>query len=194
VEDIMGGDRKTLCLLAGMATSLIVSLSSGAWAQAVHQRPTPRDVQPAVTGAPTDFCRAGYDTRTPALVPPDDTTLINNPAAASVVFNKDCRGAVIGHFTAEVDTPNAGDFIHIDMVATCVSGSGSSPCTPGAEVVASPGHTFLRNTIGNTQTHAVIMVWPNLGSGRWRFRVFPGGNNSASLGFRTFKVEAYHGG
>jgi hypothetical protein len=188
----MTGDKIGSWLLAAVVASTL-QLSSEASAQAVHPRPTARDVAPQVNGVANEFCRVGYDTRRPALVPPDDSTSNNTPAA-SVAFDKPCVGAVFGHFTSEVRTSDPGDFIHVDMSAQCIRALGPRPCTPGEVVFAEPGHTFFRNTVGTFQTHAVMMVWPDLDSGRWRFFVRVGGNNSASVEFRAFKVEAYFGG
>ena len=139
-------------------------------------------------------CRMGYDTQTSTLIPPDDSTP-DNVAAGTVNLRKVCPGAVIGMFVAEVSTAGAGDFIHIDMRATCTGTGGmASPCTVGQQVFASPGHTFMRNTQGGVQTHSVQMVWTGLPRGLWRFDVLPGGNNSANLQFRSYVVEAFNAG
>jgi hypothetical protein len=78
-------------------------------------------------------CKAGYDTETSVLTPPDDSTG-DNPAAGSVTFTKSCTGAVVGQFTSETSIPSGG-FIHLDMIATCIGTGGfSTHCTVGQTV------------------------------------------------------------
>jgi hypothetical protein len=147
-----------------------------------------------ITGVATGGgCRLAYDTDTATNIPPDDSTADNVPAS-SVTMTKSCGpGAVVGRFSSEVFT-QAGDFIHIDMRATCTATGGfGSPCTVGQQVFASPGHSFFQNSAG-FEINAVNMVWTGLRKGVWRFEVLPGGNNNANLQFRTFTVEAFVGG
>ncbi len=148
-----------------------------------------------ITGESTaGGCRTGYDTQTSTLVPPDDSTP-DNVAAATVNLRKPCPGAVVGSFVGEMATNVAGDFIHLDMRATCTGTGGfAMPCTVGQQVFASPGHTFVQTQQTTVQTRAMTMVWPGLRRGLWRFEVLPGGNNSANVQFRTFVVEAYNAG
>lgn len=150
---------------------------------------------PSIAGAGKGGgCAAGYDTETGTNVPPDDSTTDNVPAA-TVSLKKKCRGFVVGRFTSETSTPNAGDFIHIDMRATCTGTGGfTNPCVVGQQAFASPGHTFFHNGPGEFQDTAVQMVWSNLPPGVWAFDVLPGGNNSANLQFRSFVVQAFAGG
>jgi hypothetical protein len=104
-------------------------------------------------------------------------------------------GAVIGMFVSEVSTATAGDFIHIDMRATCTGTGGlASPCTVGQQVFGSPGHMFMQNVQSGTQTHSIQMAWTGLPCGLWTFEVLPGGNNHANLQFRSFAVEAFNAG
>lgn len=175
-------------MLAVVAGATVVVANS-----AEHSRPPGTGA--LITGvANGGGCKMGYDTQTATNIPPDDSTADNTPAA-SVIVNKNCAGAVVGQFTSEVSTPSAGDFLHIDMRATCIATGGfSSPCTVGQQVFASPGHSFFQNNQGGIETNAVNMVWTGLKRGRWRFEVLPGGNNSANLQFRTFHVEAFAGG
>jgi hypothetical protein len=175
-------------LLIGGAAVVVASSAN-------HDRqPTP-SIKPLITGqASGGGCRFGYDTQSSTNIPPDDSTADNAPAA-SVSIKKTCAGAVVGHFTSEVSTPAAGDFIHIDMRATCTATGGlSSPCTVGQQVFASPGHSFFQNAQSAIGTHAVDMVWTGLKKGVWKFDVLPGGNGNANLQFRTFTVEAFNGG
>ena len=144
----------------------------------------------AVTGVGGAPCRIGFDTQTGTLIPPDDSTS-DNVAAGTVTFVRPCAGPVIGTFTGEIGTAVAGDFIHLDMRATCIGTAGlSNPCTVGSQTFASPGHTFMRNGQGPEQTHTVQMVWTGLKKGQFRFEALPGGNNSANLQFRSFVVTA----
>ncbi len=136
-------------------------------------------------------CRVGFDTQTATLVPPDDTTS-DNVAASTVRLHKTCQGPVVGTFSSEVATPGAGDFVHVDMRATCVgTGRQTNPCTVGEEVFASPGHSFFQNGQASTHVGAVTMVWTGLKRGNWKFEVLPGGNGVANLQFRAFTVEAF---
>jgi hypothetical protein len=150
---------------------------------------------PRITGQTSaGGCKAGYDTETGTIIPPDDSTT-DNTAAATVVLTKGCVGAVVATFTSEVSAPNSGDFIHIDMRATCTATAGqTSPCTVGQQVFAAPGHTFFQNGSVAYGTHAMTMVWTGLARGQWTIQVLPGGNNSANLQFRTLSVVAYKGG
>lgn len=135
-------------------------------------------------------CRMGFDTESSTLIPPDDSTADNAPAGV-VGLTKACNGPVVGQFTGEVSTSTAGDFIHLDMRATCVGTGGfTTHCTVGEQVYASPGHTFFQNAQSGVQTHSMDMVWDLL-PGQWTFEVLPGGNNRANLQFRTFTVEAF---
>jgi hypothetical protein len=149
---------------------------------------------PHISGGAHASCSAGYDTESSTIIPPDDTTT-DNPPAATVTFTKTCAGAVVGVFTSEVSAPNAGDYVHIDMVATCVGKGGQSqPCTIGTQLFGSPGHSFLDNGPASFGMHAVQMVWTNLPRGRWTFEVLPGGNGIGNLQFRSYALEAYAGG
>lgn len=139
-------------------------------------------------------CKAGYDTQTGTLIPPDDSTGDNVPAG-SVSIRKPCRGAAIAVFSSEVSAPTAADFIHIDMRATCTgTGNFSSPCTVGQQVFASPGHSFFRIGASSFGVESIQMTWSGLRAGVWRFEVLPGGNNSANLQFRSFSVQVFPGG
>lgn len=145
-----------------------------------------------VTGQATGGgCRMGFDTQTSTLTPPDDSTA-DNTAAATVRIRKTCAGTVLGAFTAEMATPGVGDFIHLDMRATCTSTGGlASPCSVGQQLFGSPGHTFVETNQSALHTGSMTMVWTGLKRGVWRFEVLPGGNDSANLQFRTFTVEAF---
>lgn len=146
-----------------------------------------------ITGTSGKPCGMGFDTQTLTNIPPDDSTSDNTPAA-TVTLKKTCPGAVIGHFTSEVATPASGDFLHLDMRATCVGAAGlANPCTPGLQVFASPGHSFFQSGQASTHVGAINMVWDGLARGRWRFEVLPGGSSSANLQFRSFVVEAFAG-
>jgi hypothetical protein len=128
------------------------------------------------------------------LVPPDDSTADNVPAN-TVTLSKGCPGAVMGLWVGETSTPTAGDFIHMDMRATCTGTGGfSSPCTVGQQVFGSPGHTFVQNAVSGSQTHSLQMMWTALPRGVWQFDVLPGGNNRANIQFRSFTVQAFSGG
>ena len=146
-----------------------------------------------ISGTSRTPCGTGFDTQTFTNIPPDDSTTDNTPAG-TVTLKKTCPGAVIGQFTSEVATAASGDFLHVDMRATCVGAAGlANPCTPGQQVFASPGHSFFQNGQASLHTGAINMVWDGLPRGRWRFEVLPGGNNSANLQFRSFVVEAFAG-
>lgn len=188
-------NRKGLAVLVLTATLVVTgAVAYGAVTGPTHDRDAPT-AAPQIAGQSTGGgCRMGYDTQTTTNIPPDDSTS-DNTAAATVNIRKVCPGAVTGMFTSEVSTSGAGDFIHIDMRATCTGTGGmASPCTVGQQVFASPGHTFMRNVQGGVQTHSVQMVWTGLPRGLWRFEVLPGGNNSANLQFRSFVVEAFNAG
>lgn len=187
---------RVVLILAGaaalLASGTAVAVASGQGGATHSRNPV---VKPLIAGESTGGgCRMGYDTQSATLIPPDDSTADNVPAGV-VNIRKPCPGAVVGQFVAETGTSTAGDFIHIDMRATCTGTGGlASPCTVGQQVFASPGHTFMQNVVAGTQTHSVNMVWSGLPRGLWRFEVLPGGNNRANLQFRTFVVEAFNGG
>jgi hypothetical protein len=192
--------RRTRRMLVAFAaaTALVVTgaVAYGAGDRANHARDTTTaKAALKIVGQSTGGgCRMGYDTQSSTLIPPDDSTS-DNVAAATVNIRKVCPGAVTGMFVSEVSTPNAADFIHIDMRATCTGTGGlASPCTVGQQIFASPGHTFMRNGTDTVQTNSVQMVWTGLPRGLWRFDVLPGGNNSANLQFRSFVVEAFNAG
>ena len=194
---LANGRRRTLAALA-IASALVVTgtFAFGAGESKDHDRDaSPSAARALITNQSTGGgCAMGYDTQTSTLVPPDDSTS-DNVAAATVTIKKVCPGAVTGHFVSETSTATAGDFIHVDMRATCVgTGRLSNPCTVGQQVFGSPGHTFMQNATSGVQTHSVQMVWTGLPRGKWRFEVLPGGNNRASLQFRSFVVEAFNGG
>jgi hypothetical protein len=181
-----------------ISATVALALSTGlACAQGQHPRATASSQAAAplasgfANGAP---CKTAVDTQTGVFTPPDDSTL-DNGAANTVAFIKTCNGIVVATFSAEVNTPNAGNTIHLDIRATCVATAGQvDPCTVGQTVTASPGHTFLRNTSGATQVHSMTMFFPALKRGQWRFRAqlgAPAGNTTANVEFRTFLVQAY---
>jgi hypothetical protein len=189
--------RKHLCF--AMSASMIIALCASTGlvlAQAKHPRAA--SAAPQAPLAPTvtnrGSCAAGSDTQNSDFTPADDTTN-DNPAAAGANLLKTCDGLTIGTFSAEVSTVTANSFIHLDMVATCIAAAGQpSPCTPGQTVFALPGHTFFRTTSGANgawQVHSMTMVWPALPKGKWAFRVKPGGDGTATLGYRTFTVVTY---
>jgi hypothetical protein len=189
-------------VLASSAAVLLVGVGGGAWAIASnatdpdHPRvETAKDVQPELSGNTVNSpCRIGYDTETSTNVPPDDSTTDNIPAGV-VNIKKACSGAVVGTFSTEVSATGAAEFIHLDMRATCTGTGGfAGACTVGQQVFASPGHTFLQNGAGPFGVRSVSEVWTALPKGVWRFEVLPGGNNVASLQFRTFRVETYNAG
>ena len=183
-------------VIAGAATLLVASGGALALASAannVHRASdaTTQRINGHSSGPP---CRTGYDTQTTTLVPPDDTTT-DNPAASTVQFKKTCAGMATASFSSEASTPGAADFIHIDMRATCVGPGGlSHGCTPGQMVWASPGHTFFQTGPTAFGVKSINMVWSALPKGVWKFEVLPGGNNVASLQFRSLIVSAYEGG
>ena len=147
-----------------------------------------------VTGTSTVVCRLGYDVETDTLIPPDDSTT-DNPPAAAITLAKPCPGAVVAELTSEMAVPGAADFIHMDMRATCLATlTFVNPCTPGQVVLGSPGHPFVQEGPSSFGTHSVTMVFPALKRGRWRFEALAGGNNVARLQFRTFLATAYNGG
>lgn len=199
IPQLVGTKRKIGVTVAAIA----IAVASGAWAmagsgEAVH--PRGEGAQAAAQSARITghsfgtLCRMGYDTQTVTLIPPDDTT-VDNVAAGTVTFKKTCAGAVTATLSAEINTSVAGDFIHLDMRATCTDTGGlSNPCTVGQQVFASPGHTFFQNVQAGVQVHSATMVWTGLPKGVWRFDALPGGNNSANLQFRAFTVQSYKGG
>jgi hypothetical protein len=139
-------------------------------------------------------CKLGYDTETSPLTPPDDSTNDNTPAA-SVTIKKQCPGAVVATFDGEYNGTGTNDFIHMDLRATCTATGGtSSPCTVGQVVSGQPGHTFLQTGGSPEGTRTAQWVFPGLKRGVWKFEALAGGDNAASLGFRTLTVEAWNGG
>ncbi len=193
------GSRRGLAALAG-ALALVITgaVAYGAGLGTDHDRggtSPSAQAQARITNQSTGGgCRMGYDTQSSTLIPPDDSTA-DNVAAATVNIRKVCPGAVTANFVSEVSTSTAGDFIHIDMRATCTGTGGlASPCTVGQQVFGSPGHTFMQNVSAGVQTHSVQMVWTGLPRGLWRFDVLPGGNNRANLQFRSYVVEAFNAG
>jgi hypothetical protein len=180
--------------------AVVVAIIAGipALAAAVGPGSHPRDTgaQAAVTGQSTGGdCRIGFDTQTNVLTPPDDSTSDNVPAG-TVNLTKQCQGAVVAVFSSEVNASAAGEFIHLDMRATCTGTGGfTNPCTVGQIVFGQPGHTFFQNAaVSGIQVHSMTMVFPGLRRGLWRFEVLPGGNGTAFVDFRTFTVQAFAGG
>jgi|tagenome__1003787_1003787.scaffolds.fasta_scaffold20708704_1 hypothetical protein len=193
--------RRRKTVLIGAVATTVVALSGGAWAIASEDATHDRSIRVgdsqraiAITGASGALCKMGYDTESSTLTPPDDSTTDNAPAG-SVTFRKSCDGAVIGRFSSEVSAPTTADFVHLDLLATCLGNGGlTKACTPGQKVFASPGHTFFQVGAATTHVNTATMVWAGLKRGKWKFEVLPGGNDLATLQFRTFTVEAYTGG
>ena len=176
----------TLGLVAGGAT-LVVAVGS----DAEH----PRGQEPAgqrISGQGTGGgCRMGYDTQTSTNTPPDDETGDNLPAN-TVTIRKVCQGPMIATWTGEVYALSTGEYIHMDLRATCTGTGGlSNPCTVGAEVNSSPGHTFLQTDAPGRGTRSMVGVW-SLKRGIWSVEALPGGNGTASVEFRTLVVEAFN--
>ncbi len=194
------GPRKTLvaviAAIALVATGAALATAAGGGG-ANHSRgsDTGKAASARIVGQATNGgCKMSYDTESSTLIPPDDSTA-DNAAAGSVTIRKTCAGAVVGMFTSEVSVPNAGDFIHIDMRATCTATGGlATPCTVGQQIFASPGHSFFNTGADAFHSASIQMVWTGLRRGIWRFDVLPGGNNAANLQFRSFVVDAYAGG
>jgi hypothetical protein len=188
--------RKRLILTLGAVVVVIATAAAAVAAMAAARsadeaRQRALSASPLVTGSAGGGCRTGFDTQTATNIPPDDSTTDNVPAG-SVTMTKSCNKLVVGLLTTEVSTPNAGDFIHMDMRATCIGTGGfASHCVVGTQFFASPGHSFLQNGVAALHIEAVQMVWPSLAPGQWRFEALPGGNNSANLQFRSFVVQAY---
>ena len=198
IPQLVGKKRKVGVAMAAIA----IAVGGGTWAMAgsgdaEHPRgEAAKATQPArITGHSFgSLCRMGYDTQSSTLIPPDDSTA-NNVAAGTVTFKKTCAGAVTATFSSEVSVPTAGDFIHLDMAATCTGTGGlSNPCTVGQQIFASPGHSFFQNGASSFGANSATMVWTGLPKGVWRFDALPGGNNSANLQFRSFTVQSYKGG
>lgn len=149
---------------------------------------------PVVAPATKHQCHMGAFTETSSLTPPDDSVGDNVPAAV-VTMKKTCAGPVVGAFTAEAFTAGAGTFIHVTMLATCVAKGGlKKACVGGQEFTAAPGHAFFQNEGGQGESNAATGLWRSLKRGVYEFEVLPGGDGTASLGFRTFVVEAYQKG
>lgn len=186
---------------SGVAIALAAAVAVGSGGTAIalgsggdHSRGEARVLVSGQSSAGS--CKMGYDTQTSTLVPPDDTTGDNTPAA-SVQLKKKCAGAVIATFTSEIQLPAAGDFIHLDLRAKCNGPGGLTgpTCTPGQTVFAAPGHVFLDNDVSTgTSSHSVNGVFRGLKRGSWTFQALPGGNNSGNLQFRSLVVEGFTGG
>jgi hypothetical protein len=133
-------------------------------------------------------CRTGVVTYREPSFPPNHSTK-DNPTSAGIALLKDCDGMVLATFTTEA---LVGDFIHLDMYATCVATAGqSNPCKVGRVVKADPGHMILSENVPAISTHTVTMLWPDLKKGKWQFQVRAGGGGFSLLGFRTFVVQIY---
>jgi hypothetical protein len=188
--------RRRMVLMTGLFVA--VTATAAATALAVGSRSDPLKHSAARTplaetgGKPAGGCRLGNYSETATLTPPDDSTGDNTPAA-TVTFTKPCSGPVVGSFTSEVATNDAGEFIHLDMRATCVGTGGfTTHCTVGQQIPGNPGHTFFQNNVQpGAESNAVTMFWKALKRGKWTFEVLPGGNGTAALDFRTFIVEAF---
>jgi hypothetical protein len=173
-----------------VTAALVAGFAGAAHAQAQHDRPAVKSekVAPTASGSATQSCGFGFDTRIGAYAPPDDSTIDN--IANGVGFVKNCRGPVLGIASAETVIPPGG-FIHADLLATCVVPSGSDPCVAGEQIFASPGHMFLRHTAGDYQVQTVQMIWPDLGTGRWRFQFLVGGDGTSFVNYRSLSVQAF---
>lgn len=173
--------------LAAVAVLLLASVVADA--QAERRRLT--NVAPEMTIASAGLCKVAIQTDAGPLAPPDDGAADNEPASV-VRMVKPCAGPVAGSFTAEVNTATEGAFLHIDMRATCLdSGGMANACEPGQTVFASPGHSLFQNAMAQTSVHTIQMAWPVLRKGTWRFEVLPGGDGSAYVDLRTFRVDAF---
>lgn len=185
-----GSGLRSRRALVGVAAGAALVAAGGTYALAA---PGPASISGTgvSTGGP---CRVGYDTSSATLTPPDEL-LADNPVAGTVTMRKPCAGAVVGAFSAEVET--ATGVVTLTMWATCVGTGGlEDACTVGDQVVARPGYTYLAeggSAEPTTSVHSMQMVFPALPRGRWRFDAVPGGSN-ATLHSRTFVVTAYPGG
>ena len=184
--------RRTRTMTAALTVAIaaLIAVASGA---AIAEERSGGGVGAAVAGSARGACAMGYDTQTSTLVPPDDSTS-DNVAAGTILSKKGCVGPVVGTLSAVVSTSTAGDFIHLDMRATCTSKggfTGATSCVVGEQVIASPGHAFFRNDQGSVAVHSATMVWPELRKGVWRYEALPGGNNRANLQFRSFAITAW---
>ena len=176
----------TLGLVAGGAT-LVVAVGSDAEHPRGQEAAGPRIFGQGAGGE----CRMGYDTASTTNTPPDDSTA-DNPPANTVTIRKVCPGPMVATWTGEVVADQAGEFIHMDLRATCTGIGGlNNPCIVGAQVYASPGHTFLQNGVGPHGTRSMGGVWSGLKRGVWKVEALPGGNGAANVQFSTLIVEAF---
>jgi hypothetical protein len=144
-------------------------------------------------------CRTGFDSREGQIRPPDGTAIDNWPAA-NVTMQKNCRGAVIASFTAEVSVPADGDFIALALQATCLRTGGlANACTPGRVLYGKPGDgrnliMFANGRINGIASFAAQWILRGLKPGIWRFLVRPAGNDKAFMLQRALTVQSYDGG
>jgi hypothetical protein len=193
----LGGTRRKAALVVLATGALIVSGAVVAVARDGGDqglRATSARPQVAVNSS-GGLCKAGFDTRRGDFVPESDVAT-DNPPANRVTLTKGCAGVAAATFSAETNTSDAGDFIHLDMRATCVGSGGFSShhCTVGTSRLGQPGLTLFQTVEEGTQVHSMTMVFTGLSRGKWRFDALVGGNNHAFVDFRTFAVQAYNGG
>jgi hypothetical protein len=159
----------------------------------LHRRPT-EHLAPKSNKATMKPCQSAFNIGFGTLIPPDDLPSDNPPASRIEMIN-DCAGTVLGTFMAETVVPHRDGFIHIDMRATCLGPARfADACKTGDQVIAFPPHTFLQTSKGSAETHGMIMAWPKLKKGHWRFEVLPGGDGESRIQFRTFRIDTFDGG
>ena len=161
---------------------------------AMYAEPALAQLTGVAAGAP---CQTGYNTETNQLLPDGDQPT-QNPPAGSINLLKNCSGLVIGTFTANVEIGNDVGFINLQMMATCIGKGGlANPCTVGEQVRAEPGYLRLQGARGSIEARGLVMVWPSLKRGRWKFEAQIGGpfpNSASKVLSRTFTVQAFQGG
>lgn len=140
-----------------------------------------------VTGA---YCKMRFDVRATEVIIPDHSSLDNIPLG-DITTRKSCGGPVIATFSAELTGT-----IHIhEVTAVCLDNAGfAGGCTAGTIRFAPPAHTMLQSNGEQQVSFPVVTarwIFPRLGPGHWRFRIFPAAFTPATVKNSAFTVEAY---
>lgn len=186
--------RRTRVLAAAVPVALVLGGTTVALATSQAERPG-GGLGAAAVGTGAGGCKTGFDTRNDQFAPPNGGAVVG-----SVTFTKGCPGPVLVNFTSETSAPEADDFIHVSVRATCLGAGGqtNNPCTAGAVATAGPGTTFLVTgpQAGGIATRGMNFAFGALQRGQWQFEVIAFGDEAADpdtdafVWFRTTTAEA----
>ena len=136
------------------------------------------------------YCKMRFDVRATEVTIPDHSSSDNIPLG-DITTRKTCGGPVIVTFSAELTGT-----IHIhEVTAVCLDDGGiQGGCIAGTIKFAPPAHTLLQSNGEQQVSFPVVTarwIFPRLGVGNWRFRIFPAAFAPAIVKNSAFTVEAY---